>query len=139
MHGGSAHHVGRPATTCCLLCVVCCRSAVVCRSPLTHTRCHNPRGNNQPHAATANPRSTKKLENREKQHVNQTAPSPLPASPPTSLPPRGNLNPMTTDVQRRLADRVEAAAPARPRILQRDPEYRAPRMLADHKPRHPPR
>jgi len=46
---------------------------------------------------------------------------------------------MTTDVQRRLAKRVEEAAPDRKRLLQRDPEYRALRKLADRNRRHPPK
>lgn len=47
---------------------------------------------------------------------------------------------MSTDVQRELADRVEeAAAGARHGLLQRDPEYRALKRLADLNRKHPPK
>ena len=46
---------------------------------------------------------------------------------------------MTIDVQRELAGRVEEAIGPRRRLLDRDPEYRALRMLADRNRKHPPR
>jgi GAF domain-containing protein len=46
---------------------------------------------------------------------------------------------VSTDVQHRLAAEVEQAAPSRRRLLQRDPEYRALRKLADRNRKAPPR
>jgi len=46
---------------------------------------------------------------------------------------------MSSDVQQRLADEVEQAAPARRRLVRRDPEYRALRRLADRNRKEPPR
>ncbi len=46
---------------------------------------------------------------------------------------------VSTDVQHRLAAEVEQAAPSRRRLLQRAPEYRALRKLADRNRKAPPR
>ncbi len=46
---------------------------------------------------------------------------------------------MNSDVQQRLTQEVERAAPPRHRLLQRDPEYRALRKLAARNRREPPR
>ncbi len=46
---------------------------------------------------------------------------------------------MTTDVQKQLAGRVVAALVPRRRGLDRDPEYRALRKLAERNRKHPPR
>jgi GAF domain-containing protein len=46
---------------------------------------------------------------------------------------------MTTDVQKQLAGRVEAAVGSRGGRLDRDPEYRALRKLADRNRKDPPR
>ncbi len=46
---------------------------------------------------------------------------------------------MKTDVQQGLARRVEQATPRRKGLLDRDPEYRALRRLADRNRKHPPK
>ena len=46
---------------------------------------------------------------------------------------------MSSDVQQRLAEAAEEAAGPRRSILDRDPEYRALRKLADRNRKHPPR
>lgn len=46
---------------------------------------------------------------------------------------------MSLDLQQQLAGRVEATIEGRNRLLARDPEYRALRMLADRNHAHPPR
>ena len=51
----------------------------------------------------------------------------------------GTMGAMSTNVQEMLAQQVEQAAPARRLLLQRDPEYRALRKLADRNRREPPR
>jgi GAF domain-containing protein len=46
---------------------------------------------------------------------------------------------VSVDVQKRLAEQVEMAAGPRRGLLQRDPEYRALRKLAERNRKHPPR
>lgn len=46
---------------------------------------------------------------------------------------------MSVEVQRELAERVEAAAPRRGLLAERDPEYRALRKLADRNRKQPPK
>lgn len=46
---------------------------------------------------------------------------------------------VSTDIQQRLAGRIEEAIEGRSRILDRDPEYRALRKLAQRNRAHPPR